>query len=171
MSTWVSDKSPFYKDKELKPVSKNELVESIKNSLLKVAYYDRQVAENQFRLIYASYNSINDPEINEDSIDNTGHLSYTRAANRQALNMQVDLVKQLYEMSAIGNDARKGYVIFDIPRRQIFNPIHYVFAPLLYLFAEEEVKNSLTLKKNGAYRTEQVESFDYIKAYLASHIR
>ena len=95
------------------------------------------------------------------------YLPYTRAGNRQLLQIQIQLAQDLVALSGIGLNGKRGVVHFHMPKRENMPILHSFIRPIL---ESEKFRPYFILKNDGSSLSEQKSSMDWINHALFAKI-
>ena len=194
VGVWQSENTDLYKNREGQPLSSKDMIDAVlkqRRGLIRYDYAGR-VIENPLLFIYASYNRSTETGENR----NEQYLPYTRTTSEKRIFEQLNILKEVFEASAIGTGTNQGYVVLATPRRELFPLYHNAFKPALKVAnaiadifrqpsdAEREARNaayyyrpfarktwSTGYRSNLADRWEQEFSLSLVRNFLKARVK
>lgn len=152
---WQTPKIPNYKDASGEPLLYEDLVLSLRRALT-----DSDAAgvlqNRKLKAIYASYARDNDEKRKWGESIN---LPYQRSSTERLMKLQVQLLLDLYDFSAVGIEG-ETFIALEMPARQKFPLLHATVRPLAKKLGLEE-------KRDGSDISEIEKSLLLVRNTLA----
>lgn len=152
---WQTPKIPFFKDASGEPLVYEDLVLGLRRSLTDTDTAG-VIQNRKLKAIYASYTRDNDEKRKWGESIN---LAYQRSATERLMKLQLQLLLDVYDFSAVGLEA-ETYIALEMPGRQKFPLIHMIARPLARKWGFEE-------KKDGSDSSEIEDSLLLLRNTLA----
>lgn len=152
---WQTPKVPFYKDASGEPLLYEDLVLALRRALTDAA--GAGVVQNRkLKAIYAAYARDNDEKRKWGESIN---LPYQRASTERLQKLQLQLLLDVYDFSAVGLEP-DTYIALEMPARQRFPLLHMTVRPLAKKLGFDE-------KKDGSDSAEIEGSLRLLRSALA----
>lgn len=152
---WQTAKLPFYKDASGEPLLYEDMVLALRRSLTETD--GAGVVQNRrLKAIYASYARDNDEKRKWGESIN---LPYQRASTERLQKLQVQMLLDVYDFSAVGLEA-ETYIALEMPARERFPLLYMTVRPLAKKLGFDE-------KKDGSDSAEIEGSLQLLRSALA----
>ncbi len=152
---WQTPKIPYFKDASGEPLLYEDMILSLRRSLTDSD--GAGVLQNRkLKAIYASYARDNDEKRKWGESIN---LPYQRSSTERLMKLQVQMLLDTYDFSAIGLES-ETYIALEMPARQKFPLLHMTVRPLARKLGFDE-------KKDGSDISEIEKSLLLIRNSLA----
>ncbi|MBL8033583.1 MAG: hypothetical protein JNJ69_07785 [Leptospiraceae bacterium] len=152
---WQTAKIPYYKDASGEPMLYEDMILALRRSLT-----DSDAAgvlqNRKLKAIYASYARDNDEKKKWGESIN---LPYQRASAERLMKLQVQMLLDIYDFSAVGLEG-ETFIALEMPARQKFPVLHMTVRPLARKLGFEE-------KKDGSDISEIEKSLLLVRSTLA----
>lgn len=149
---WQTAKVPFYKDASGEPLLYEDLILALRRTLT-----DGEGVQNRkLKALYASYARDNDEKRKWGESIN---LPYQRASSERLQKLQIQMLLDIYDFSAVGLEA-ETYIALEMPARQRFPLLHVTVRPLARKLGFEE-------KKDGSDSAEIEGSLKLLRSAIA----
>ncbi|GAB4431282.1 MAG: hypothetical protein OHK0011_14120 [Turneriella sp.] len=122
---WQTAKVPFYKDTSGEPLLYEDMVLALRRALTETDAAGA-VQSRRLKAIYAAYARDNDEKRKWGESIN---LPYQRASTERLQKLQLQLLLDVYDFSAIGLEP-ETYIALEMPARQRFPLLHMTIRPL-----------------------------------------
>lgn len=152
---WQTAKLPFYKDASGEPLLYEDMVLALRRSLTDTDGAG-VIRNRKLKAIYAAYARDNDEKRKWGESIN---LPYQRASTERLLKLQVQMLLDVYEFSAVGIEA-ETYIALEMPARQRFPLLYMIVRPLAKKLGFDE-------KKDGSDSAEIEGSLQLLRGALA----
>jgi len=133
---WQTAKVPYYKDGSGEPVLYEDLLLSLRRALTE-GESAGAIQNRKLKAIYASYARDNDEKRKWGESIN---LPYQRSSVERLMKLQVQMLLDIYEFSAVGLE-NETYIALEMPSRQKFPLLHMTVRPLARKLGLEEKKD------------------------------
>ncbi|HMY11966.1 MAG TPA: hypothetical protein PKC74_10090, partial [Turneriella sp.] len=152
---WQTAKLPFYKDASGEPLLYEDMVLALRRSLTETD--GAGVVQNRrLKAIYASYARDNDEKRKWGESIN---LPYQRASTERLQKLQVQMLLDVYDFSAVGLEA-ETYIALEMPARERFPLLYMTVRPLAKKLGFDE-------KRDGSDSAEIEGSLQLLRSALA----
>lgn len=152
---WQTPKIPFFKDASGEPLMYEDLLLSLRRTLAETDAAG-VIQNRHLKALYASYARDNDEKKKWGESIN---LPYQRSSVERLMKLQVQMLLDIYDFSAIGLES-DTYIALEMPARQKFPLLHMAVRPLARKIGFEE-------KKDGSDISEIENSLLLVRGALA----
>jgi len=152
---WQTAKIPFYKDASGEPLVYEDLILNLRRGLTD-ADAAGVIQNRKLKVIFAAYARDNDEK---RKLGESVNLAYQRSTNERLMKLQMQLLLDIYDFSAVGLEP-ETYVALEMPARQKFPLMHMIARPLARKWGFEE-------KKDGSDTAEIEDSLTLLRNTLA----
>lgn len=152
---WQSPKVPFYKDASGEPLLYEDFLLTLRRALTD-SDAAGAVQNRRLKALYAAYARDNDEKRKWGESIN---LPYQRASTERLQKLQLQLLLDVYDFSAIGLEA-ESYIALEMPARQRFPLLYMTVRPLAKRLGFDE-------KKDGSDVAEIEGSLQLVRSALA----
>lgn len=152
---WQTPKIPFYKDGSGESLLYEDLVLALRKPLTQIDGAG-VIQERRLKAIYASYARDNDEK---RKFGESINLPYQRASSERLMKLQLQLLLDVYDFSAVGLEG-ETYVALEMPARQKLPLLHTVVRPLAK-------RLGLVEKKDGSDPGEIETSLELLRSTFA----